>query len=227
MVSKQIMKVNIPIPCSEKYNAMSPSELGRMCKVCNTEVVDFTDWKTKDIIDYIEKSNKKNCGKLSISNKKPHINKSKNFGKYIAATLVAICSATPVAFAHPLSKTQTLIQNHASSIQDSITIEFIDSQNNSLPYVNLTNTKTNQKFTTDNRGRIKFPISGDLEFRIVYLGFLTQEIKIDKKHINSPLRIILKEDKSDIIGELIITNKYSLRQKIKRLFNIFSVKDEE
>jgi len=221
------MKVNIPNPCSEKYNAMSPSELGKMCKVCNTEVVDFTDWETKDIIDYIEKTNQKVCGKLYISNKKPHITKSKNFGKYIAASLVAICSATPLAFAHPLSKTQTLIQNHASGIQDSITIEFIDSQNNSLPYVNFTNTKTNQKFTTDNRGRIKFPISGDLEFRIVYLGFLTQEIKIDKKHINSPLRIILKEDKSDIIGELIITNKYSLKQKIKRLFNIFSVKDEE
>jgi|SRR5690606_30574941 len=221
------MKVDIPNPCAEKYDNMSPSELGGKCKVCNTEVVDFTNWETKDIIDYIENSNKKICGKLSISNKKPHITKSKSLGKYIAASLVAICSATPLAFAHPLSKTKTVIQNHTSGIQDSITIDFIDSQNNSLPYINLTNTKTNQKFTTDNRGRIKLPISGDLEFRIVYLGFLTQEIKIDKKHINSPFRIILKEDKSDIIGELIITNKYSLKQKIKRLFNIFSVKDEE
>lgn len=176
---------------------------------------------------YIQKSNQKVCGKLSISNKKSHITKSKNFGKYIAASLVAICSANPLAFAHPLSKTQTLIQNHALGIQDSVTIEFVDSQNNSLPYVNLTNIKTNQKFTTDNRGRIKFPISGDLEFRIVYLGFLTQEIKIDKKHISSPLRIILKEDESDIIGELIITNKYSLKHKIKKLFNIFSVRDED
>ena len=59
------MKVNIPNPCAEKYDNMSPIELGRLCKVCNTEVVDFTDWETKDNVEYIQKSNQKVCGKLS------------------------------------------------------------------------------------------------------------------------------------------------------------------
>ncbi len=58
------MNVKIPNPCNEKYEGMSPSELGRMCKVCNTEVVDFTNWETKDIVSYIQKSNQKVCGRM-------------------------------------------------------------------------------------------------------------------------------------------------------------------
>ena len=62
-----MMNLNIPNPCTEKYDNMSPTSLGRLCKICNTEVVDFTNWEAKDIFKYIQKSNKNVCGKLKLS----------------------------------------------------------------------------------------------------------------------------------------------------------------
>ncbi len=40
------MSITAPKPCTEKWDNMSPSERGGHCSVCQTEVVDFTDWKT-------------------------------------------------------------------------------------------------------------------------------------------------------------------------------------
>src|SRR5690606_21605403 len=58
------MSITTPKPCTEKWDNMSPTERGRHCSVCQTEVVDFTDWETDDIIRYIQNANKKICGRI-------------------------------------------------------------------------------------------------------------------------------------------------------------------
>lgn len=88
------MKVTLPNPCAEKYDNMSPTELGRMCKVCNTEVVDFTNWETKDIVDYIQKSNQKVCGRINTQRAPINGILRIKWFKYIAAALAVGNSGT-------------------------------------------------------------------------------------------------------------------------------------
>jgi len=49
------IQLNIPKPCHENWNAMSPKEQGRYCGSCQKTVVDFSVMSDKEIVDYFRK----------------------------------------------------------------------------------------------------------------------------------------------------------------------------
>jgi hypothetical protein len=56
-------KVNIPNPCNEKWNNMTPNKEGRFCDSCNLTVVDFTSMSIEEIKAYFsEKEGQRICG---------------------------------------------------------------------------------------------------------------------------------------------------------------------
>ncbi|WP_166920106.1 hypothetical protein [Flavobacterium poyangense] len=57
-------KINIPKPCSENWNSMTPNSKGRFCDSCSKTVIDFTKMNTLEIQQYfVENSNKESiCG---------------------------------------------------------------------------------------------------------------------------------------------------------------------
>ncbi|MBW8524483.1 hypothetical protein K0U91_09320 [Chryseobacterium chendengshani] len=60
-----IKNLQIPNPCSEKWELMSSHEKGKFCSVCDKCVIDFTHKKHHEIINIIkEKQNEKICGRL-------------------------------------------------------------------------------------------------------------------------------------------------------------------
>lgn len=59
------MSISIPKPCTENWSSMHASGKGRHCVVCDTEVVDFTNWKTEDIFAYIQQSTKSICARIT------------------------------------------------------------------------------------------------------------------------------------------------------------------
>lgn len=59
------MNLHIPKPCSENWEAMNPSEKGRMCDVCQKQVFDFTNSTLKDIEGQFLLNNKNLCGRIS------------------------------------------------------------------------------------------------------------------------------------------------------------------
>lgn len=248
------MKVIIPNPCAEKYEDMSLSELGRMCKVCNTEVVDFTNWETKDIVAYIQKSNQKVCGKIDSQTTAIKEPKRKSWISF-AASFITLFSSNSMVY----SMSNNNISNtaiHSSYLQDSlISFQFLDKYNQHLPYVNLTNTKTNKKYIADNTGKITIPYEEKAKFKITYLGFKTRFIKIKKSFKKNDLIRVTLDESEELIGEVVVTpiqkikptfnkkissnrkieplttitspnSNRSLIPKLKRLFNIFSIKDE-
>lgn len=249
------MNVKIPNPCNEKYEGMSPTELGRMCKVCNTEVVDFTNWETKDIVGYIQKSNQKVCGKLYLRSIPIKETKTKNWISF-AASLITLFSSNSIVYSmsnNNISKPDI----HSSYLQDSlITFQFLDKYNQHLPYVNLTNTKTNKKYIADNTGKITIPYEEKAKFKITYLGFKTRFIIIKKSFKKNDLTRVTLDESEELIGEVVVTpiqklkpsfnkeissnrkieplntntspnSNRSLIPKLKKLFNIFSIKDED
>ncbi|MCU7618142.1 hypothetical protein NZ698_13105 [Chryseobacterium sp. PBS4-4] len=57
--------LQIPSPCSERWESMSFHEKGKFCSVCDKCVIDFTQKKHHEIIKIIEeKKNEKICGRF-------------------------------------------------------------------------------------------------------------------------------------------------------------------
>jgi hypothetical protein len=64
-----MLKINIPTPCHEDWNAMIPNAQGRHCNACVKTVVDFTSM-TDDEVKYfflIKKKKKKFAADLETN----------------------------------------------------------------------------------------------------------------------------------------------------------------
>ncbi|MDR6404536.1 MULTISPECIES: hypothetical protein [Chryseobacterium] len=57
--------IQIPEPCSENWDMMSPQEKGRFCSVCSKCVIDFTEKQPQEIQEIIEeKKDERICGRF-------------------------------------------------------------------------------------------------------------------------------------------------------------------
>jgi hypothetical protein len=57
--------IQIPEPCSENWDMMSPQEKGRFCSVCRKCVIDFTEKQPQEIQEIIEeKKDERICGRF-------------------------------------------------------------------------------------------------------------------------------------------------------------------
>lgn len=61
------MKITIPKPCHENWNAMTPDEKGRFCAVCSKTVRDFRKVPDDDIIDFFSGTSEEICGTFNPS----------------------------------------------------------------------------------------------------------------------------------------------------------------
>jgi hypothetical protein len=62
------LKISIPTPCHENWNAMTPTEKGRFCDSCSKVVVDFTKMNAPQIQHYFsENKNQNTCGHFKKS----------------------------------------------------------------------------------------------------------------------------------------------------------------
>ncbi|MDR6920110.1 hypothetical protein [Chryseobacterium sp. 2987] len=59
------MKINIPTPCHENWNNMTPDEKGRFCSVCSKTVRDFRKASDQEIVDVFSGSSKNICGNFN------------------------------------------------------------------------------------------------------------------------------------------------------------------
>lgn len=64
MKEKQTI-IKIGYSCDANWQKMSPTEQGKFCHSCNKEVVDFTHFSDKRLIDYLENSKISVCGKVN------------------------------------------------------------------------------------------------------------------------------------------------------------------
>jgi TonB-dependent SusC/RagA subfamily outer membrane receptor len=59
------VQLNIPQPCHENWQQMTPSQQGRFCTACAKEVVDFTSMSDTEVLHYfLDKKNEKVCGRM-------------------------------------------------------------------------------------------------------------------------------------------------------------------
>ncbi len=63
---RNVIKIDIPKPCSENWDAMTLTEKGRHCALCKKTVFDFTSKINEQIFKTIEQ-NKNLCGRFKTT----------------------------------------------------------------------------------------------------------------------------------------------------------------
>ncbi|WP_160068283.1 hypothetical protein [Sphingobacterium bovisgrunnientis] len=144
-----------------------------------------------------------------------------------------------------------------STSEDSVTLKFIDINNKILPHAVIYEKNTKKYFHADSKGHIKIPIQNNTNifYEARLIGYVKKDINILPYQKNEVINVILIEEILEV-GEVIVepnsrvkhtfnkvinsiqqieqqkgsstqeTNS-SIKQRLKKLFNIFSVKDEE
>ncbi len=57
--------LNIPEPCHENWQQMTPNEQGRHCMTCQKTVVDFTLMSDQEVLNYISRASTSVCGRFN------------------------------------------------------------------------------------------------------------------------------------------------------------------
>ena len=61
------IKLSIPAPCHENWEAMSPSEKGKFCASCQKTVTDFTHMSDRELFAFFNKPVNSVCGRLTAA----------------------------------------------------------------------------------------------------------------------------------------------------------------
>jgi len=85
------MKISIPKPCHEDWNAMLPEEKGRFCLKCTKTVVDFSNQSKDQIKSFFKESTGKVCGRFSLNQvESPKVSTLAVFKKRMAKFAIAL-----------------------------------------------------------------------------------------------------------------------------------------
>jgi len=109
------IQINIPNPCHQDWDKMTPAGQGRFCSHCQKAVVDFTNFTDAELYEFFTKNVGQTCGRLLAIqlNREIHIPYQPNSSLYkwaIAAGLVLVLAQVPAANAQTKPPYAHLIQ---------------------------------------------------------------------------------------------------------------------
>ncbi len=240
------IKFNIPNPCHEDWDKMSPKDQGRHCNACQKIVVDFTNMSDHEIFKYIKThSNQRICGRSKTS----QLNRKMSFKKdnpiFYKAALVAISiSFIPIPI---LSQTEiSNIEAIAKFPKKKFIISGVINEDDGTPAIsaNVVFSKNGAFIigvATDFDGRFNLELEGEtlseFEMKISYLGFKEKIIYL-QDHASSIHEIQVNlHEKNDIFSPNMVVsgniipviqndNKLSKSQNIQKRYKITGIVTE-
>jgi len=221
---------DIPTPCSENWNTMTPEAKGRYCRSCEKVVVDFTTYSSKDIIVHFKK-HQHTCGRFS-SYQLDNVNKlvrtqgfsfPKLTGVFTIAAILGINAPTVANTIQPKIEVQkdstwkSVLPK--TPINDSITITgtVVDENDLAIPSVVVQLKGTEQWTTTDFDGHFKLIIS-KIKLKtyntlvLKYTGYETMEIQINTETTEVNAKLIVGHI---LMGEVV---RYNIFQRTGHFF---------
>jgi hypothetical protein len=232
----QTIKINIENPCHENWDNMLQEEKarpdgsvgqGKFCLACQKTVVDFSKMSNEEIINFLNNTNDKVCGRIAKSQLNTPIsnyryNKTPFFNKYVAGFIMALGFYTPAHSQNTNTKPevqQTLgeiavKQNVASDKKLIIHGRVLDSKTKkpiANAWVNVnggeitTSTDKNGNYTVSIPSRLQ---NESLVLTITYSGYEMFEVSgIDyhQTRVNVVTKLIKEEE--HIKGDMMIMGK--------------------
>lgn len=184
--------LQIPEPCHEDWNQMTPQGLGRHCESCAKTVVDFTTKSDKFIASYFKKHDNI-CGRfrsdqldrpIDLSVRRNAILPPLAASFILPLAMLAASSAygqeSPKQFSRDASYVSLHIGSQKQQAYKDIKGVVTDTAGNPLPGVRISILETNDQIQTDNKGtyRLKAQVGHTLRFSS-YL-YLTEEIQVNE-----------------------------------------------
>ena len=211
---RKAITINIPNPCTEDWNKMTPEDKGRHCTVCEKTVIDFTN-KIDETIVKLHEIEGEICGrykKTQLNRELSYSRKEKNsYLTYLATGLFTLFSVTsqdvfaqgnPKIIKVDTVKTPRVNNKLATSILPTKLIKGLvyDESKMPLPGVNIIIKGTTTGTQTDFDGNFNLRTNKGDVLVFSYVGMKTKEITIsDFKKLD----IALEED-SAILGEVVV-----------------------
>uniref|UniRef100_UPI0040494ACF carboxypeptidase-like regulatory domain-containing protein n=1 Tax=Gelidibacter sp. TaxID=2018083 RepID=UPI0040494ACF len=192
---RKVINIQIPEPCHEDWNTMTPQDKGRHCAVCSKTVVDFTKSTDEQIISTFEQSNKL-CGRF----KSNQLNRDVVFSRKERNNYLSLVASGLLAFLS-IGNQDAQAQGQPKVVQiDSTELNFVKgkiatsvlkekvitgtiiSKEDQLPLpgVNVIIKGTTIGTQSDFDGNFTLKTSVDDILVISYLGFETIEIKVSR-----------------------------------------------
>lgn len=56
--------IQVPKPCTQSWEEMTPDNAGRHCASCCKTVIDFTGWQQEEILHYLQQNPGRTCGRF-------------------------------------------------------------------------------------------------------------------------------------------------------------------
>jgi len=211
---RKVINIDIPKPCHEDWNKMTPDEKGRHCAVCEKTVFDFTSKTDEQIVSIFEK-NKNLCGRFKSTQLKRELvfsrKEKNNYVTFLASGLFAFIglSSQDIHSQRETNVVQIDSSNQSDIIgkvqsqtleKDSINGLVLDNAKLPLIGVNVLIKGTNIGTVTDFDGNFSIEAKQGETLVFSYIGYETKEVRITTKLKQN----IALEMEEQISGEVIV-----------------------
>jgi hypothetical protein len=197
---KKEFYIQIPEPCHEDWDKMTPVQQGRYCQSCCKEVVDFTSMTDQEIIGFLSKPLGKACGNFSTDQLNRAITEPTTPAKKrIWAVMLSFLIPLFISTKSKAQRGKLAITNRAQQqpvkcateirgetiarvIPQTINIEgkIKDTSGNPVPFATVLISGTNHYALADSAGIycLKNILRGDLTLSVSSIGFYSRDVRI-------------------------------------------------
>ncbi len=220
------IQINIPIPCSQSWDEMTPADHGRFCSHCSKTVIDFTTYSDTQLYNFFAKNDDHVCGRYFSSQlnrpiyipPQPH---SRLYQLTAALGLTLLFTQTPQLLAQtrpPISaqnsptKISDTTQQNASATSGSITGNIVDDKKEPLPSAVIQVyqkgiLKGGSPSDFDGNYTIVGLEAGDYDAIAIYNGYDSAKTVVNVRLENKTvLNLVLNRHATSITGVITIIN---------------------
>nr|WP_321230516.1 carboxypeptidase-like regulatory domain-containing protein [uncultured Psychroserpens sp.] len=209
------LNINIPTPCHEDWNIMTPQQKGRHCASCEKTVFDFTSKTDEQIIKTYQNQGNL-CGRFKSTqlDRELVLNRKEknNYISYAASTLFAFLSFGSMDVeAQEQPKVIALDSSHNPTVKGKIAVSILSKtingtvtdSYNGLPIlgVNVVIKGTNTGVATDFDGHYKLKAKKGDTLVFSLLGYEKKEIMVSN---SNTYNLAYQPSDLDIMGEIMI-----------------------
>jgi hypothetical protein len=248
--TKKQVHLAVSTPCTEAWDTMKPDKNGRFCGSCQKNVIDFTRLSDTEILNYFTDFKGSSCGRftekqLNRTIVEPNLSRPQNHWAWALSALLL-----PTVVASQTEKISVPMEISASPVRDFNEKEVInatekpkvendkiklkgivkDTANEPIVGASILLKGTNLGVVTDIDGHFEFNLSSKernnevFEIVVSFIGYETQELKINPTETDNQLKFVMKES-AGMMGDVIVVGGVSKRnffQRTKYFFrNIF------
>lgn len=236
------VQIQIPKPCHENWNNMTPHKQGRFCGSCKKIVVDFTVMSDKELLDYFSNiAAQHTCGRFSThqlnTNIKTTESKKRFSWAYVWNVLLASLLATEsyaqgepqikkkpemhLPDVSPTSGTFAVWErdtNPANKIVQGVILQ--SKTNTPLQYAYVTIKGTSKTVVSNEMGEFKIPVEDkdSVMLEVTSLGYKIQTLAINKNSNIVNVKILMDEDLMELTGPVVVAYHDTFKKKVKRFF---------